>query len=162
VQLIFKVKVTLRPTTSRSVSPGFKAHEGLTTWYLFLLTFTSIPVAFRLSTHSPNIAWDRTPKKTLPHCCERPDPVENNSSLYCCVRVRCQVTSTPQAHSVHVTINVMAPEPIWKAYFINPSHQFVSVLLSLIVARQRLCKTQRYNKCWPRRFLCGPCHRKGN
>jgi protein-tyrosine-phosphatase len=26
-----KVKVTLRPTTSRSVSPGFKAHEGLTT-----------------------------------------------------------------------------------------------------------------------------------
>jgi hypothetical protein len=37
-----KVKVTLRPTTSRSVSPGFKAHEGLTTGYLFLLTFTSI------------------------------------------------------------------------------------------------------------------------
>jgi hypothetical protein len=37
-----KVKVTLRPTTSRSVSPGCKAHEGLTTWYLFLLTFTSI------------------------------------------------------------------------------------------------------------------------
>jgi hypothetical protein len=37
-----KVKVTLRPTTIRSVSPGFKAHEGLTTWYLFLLTFTSI------------------------------------------------------------------------------------------------------------------------
>jgi hypothetical protein len=37
-----KVKVTLRPTTSRSVSPGFKAHEGLTAGYLFLLTFTSI------------------------------------------------------------------------------------------------------------------------
>jgi hypothetical protein len=33
-----KVKVTLRPTTSRSISPGFKAHEGLTTGYLFLLT----------------------------------------------------------------------------------------------------------------------------
>jgi hypothetical protein len=33
-----KVKVTLRPTTSRSVSPGFKAHVGLTTGYLFLLT----------------------------------------------------------------------------------------------------------------------------
>jgi hypothetical protein len=37
-----KVKVTLRPTSSRSVSPGFKAHVGLTTGYLFLLTFTSI------------------------------------------------------------------------------------------------------------------------
>jgi hypothetical protein len=37
-----KVKVTLRPTASRSVSPGFKAHVGLTTWYLFLLPFTSI------------------------------------------------------------------------------------------------------------------------
>jgi hypothetical protein len=37
-----KVKVTLQPMTSRSVSPGFKAHEGLTTGYLFLLTFTSI------------------------------------------------------------------------------------------------------------------------
>jgi hypothetical protein len=39
---LLTVKVTLRPTTSRSVSPGFKGHEGLTTWYLFLLTFTSI------------------------------------------------------------------------------------------------------------------------
>jgi hypothetical protein len=29
-------------TTSPSVSPGFKAHVGLTTGYLFLLTFTSI------------------------------------------------------------------------------------------------------------------------
>jgi hypothetical protein len=28
---LVKVKVTLRPMTSRSVSPGFKAHEGLTT-----------------------------------------------------------------------------------------------------------------------------------
>jgi hypothetical protein len=37
-----KVKVTLRPTTSRSVSPGFKAPVGLTIGYLFLLTFTSI------------------------------------------------------------------------------------------------------------------------
>jgi hypothetical protein len=40
-----KVKVTLRQTTSRSVSPGFKTHEGLTTWYLFLLTFTSIDLS---------------------------------------------------------------------------------------------------------------------
>jgi hypothetical protein len=39
---LVKVKLTLRPTTSRSVSPGFKAHEGLTTGYLFLLTFTCI------------------------------------------------------------------------------------------------------------------------
>jgi hypothetical protein len=31
IQVKVKVKVTLRPTTSRSVSPGFKAHEGLTT-----------------------------------------------------------------------------------------------------------------------------------
>jgi hypothetical protein len=37
-----RVNVTLRPTTSRSVSPGFKAHEGLTTGYLFLLAFTNI------------------------------------------------------------------------------------------------------------------------
>jgi hypothetical protein len=37
-----KVKVTLRPTTSRSVSPGFMAHVGLTTGYLFLLRFTGI------------------------------------------------------------------------------------------------------------------------
>jgi hypothetical protein len=37
-----KVKVTLRTTTSRSVSSGFKAHVGLMTGYLFLLTFTSI------------------------------------------------------------------------------------------------------------------------
>jgi hypothetical protein len=37
-----KFKVTLRPTTSRSVSPGSKAHVGLTTKYLFLLKFTSI------------------------------------------------------------------------------------------------------------------------
>jgi hypothetical protein len=37
-----KVKVTLRPTTSRSVSPGFKAHVGLRTGDLFLLTITSI------------------------------------------------------------------------------------------------------------------------
>jgi hypothetical protein len=29
-QVKVKVKVTLRPTTSRSVSPGFKAHVGLT------------------------------------------------------------------------------------------------------------------------------------
>jgi hypothetical protein len=36
------VKVTLQLTTSLSVSPGFNAHEGLTTGYLFLLTFTSI------------------------------------------------------------------------------------------------------------------------
>jgi hypothetical protein len=42
IMLLVKVKVTLRPTTSRSVSHGFKAHEGLMTWYLFLLTFTSI------------------------------------------------------------------------------------------------------------------------
>jgi hypothetical protein len=40
-----KVKVTLRPTTSRSVSPGFKAHLGLTTGYLFLLTFTILSIA---------------------------------------------------------------------------------------------------------------------
>jgi hypothetical protein len=39
---IVKVKVTLRPTTSRSVSNGFKAHVGLTTGYLLLFTFTSI------------------------------------------------------------------------------------------------------------------------
>jgi hypothetical protein len=41
---VLRLKVTciLWLTTSRSVSPGFKAHEGLTTWYLFLLTFTSI------------------------------------------------------------------------------------------------------------------------
>jgi hypothetical protein len=37
-----KVKVTLRPTTSRLVSPDFNAYVGLTTGYLFLLTFTSI------------------------------------------------------------------------------------------------------------------------
>jgi hypothetical protein len=30
-QVKVKVKVTLRPTTNRSVSPGLKAHEGLTT-----------------------------------------------------------------------------------------------------------------------------------
>jgi hypothetical protein len=35
-QVKVEVKVTLRPTTSLSVSPGFKAHEGLTTGYLFL------------------------------------------------------------------------------------------------------------------------------
>jgi hypothetical protein len=41
-QVKVKVKVTLRPTTSRSVSHGFKDHEGLTIGYLFLLTFTNI------------------------------------------------------------------------------------------------------------------------
>jgi hypothetical protein len=30
IKVKVKVKVTLRPTTSRSVSPSFKAHEGLT------------------------------------------------------------------------------------------------------------------------------------
>jgi hypothetical protein len=61
-----KVKVTLRPTTSRSVSPGFKAHEGLTTWYLLLLTFTSIVLSITgapsdersgLVKSSANIVW---------------------------------------------------------------------------------------------------------
>jgi hypothetical protein len=30
---MFKVKVTLRPTISRSVSPGFEPHVGLVTGY---------------------------------------------------------------------------------------------------------------------------------
>jgi hypothetical protein len=35
---------------------------------------------------------------------------------------------------------IMAPEPISTAYFIDPSHQSVSVSVSPIVARQRLDK----------------------
>jgi hypothetical protein len=51
--LSVKVKVTLRPTTCRSVSPGFKAHEGLTTGYLFLLTFTRIGLAANVRLYNP-------------------------------------------------------------------------------------------------------------
>jgi hypothetical protein len=42
----------------------------------------------------PYIAWDRIPKKTLPHCCAGSDPLENNSSFHCCVHVRCHVRSS--------------------------------------------------------------------
>jgi hypothetical protein len=36
---------------------------------------------------------------------------------------------------------IIAPEPIWTAYFINPSHQSVCLYGNpSIVARQRLCK----------------------
>jgi hypothetical protein len=49
--------------------------------------------ALRLSTHSPNIAWDGTPKKT-----------PTVASAHCCVFSHYQVMSTPQAYSVHVTL----------------------------------------------------------
>jgi hypothetical protein len=76
---------------------------------------------FRQSTHSPNVAWGRIPKKTLPHCCAGPHPVEN-SSFHCCVRVRCHVTSfcCLLTHSVHVTIYIVYYVP----YFL-PFSNFV-------------------------------------
>jgi hypothetical protein len=63
-------------------------------------------------------------------------------------------------------IYIMAPEPILTAYFINPSHQSVSVcVLDSIVATQRLgekhprCNEYTQQKNWTS-FLCGPCRLK--
>jgi hypothetical protein len=57
-----QVKVTLRPTTSRSVSPGFKAHEGLTTLY----SKKTLPRNRHQREHGcPIVALGQTTKKTL-------------------------------------------------------------------------------------------------
>jgi hypothetical protein len=46
----------------------------------------------------------------------------------------------PEAIFMKFGMYIMAPQPISVAYFINPSHQSVSVCVSPIVARQRLSK----------------------
>jgi hypothetical protein len=59
----------------------------------------------------------------------------------------------------------MASEPILTAHFVNLSHQPVSLCVSSIVVRQRLCKkssggneyTKEKKNCLTRRFLYDPC-----
>jgi hypothetical protein len=47
----------------------------------------------------------------------------------------------PEQIFMKLGMDILAPEPISPAYFINPSHQSVCLYVySPIVARQRLCK----------------------
>jgi hypothetical protein len=92
----------------------------------------------------------------------------------------------PEPDFMKFGVCIMAPEPIWMAYFVNVSHQ--SVCLYVCFSRQQLGKNACNNGrivgwvifcavcvvseeslwvwlCNPLlllHFLCGPCHIKGN
>jgi hypothetical protein len=112
VKVKVKVKVTLRPTTSRSVSPGFKSHVGLTTGYLFLLTFTSIvlSIACAPSDERSGLSFVIHRLRFL-HCCmtSLPERTPNKTTVFpivslpidgCKQRFHCWLLT----YSVHVTI----------------------------------------------------------
>jgi hypothetical protein len=74
----------------------------------------------------------------------------------------------PEPIFINLGIYIMTPEPVQTAYFINPSHQCVCILLSLLgnasiktLPLQRIRKQQSEN-CWTRHFLYGPCRITGN
>jgi hypothetical protein len=90
-------------------------------------------------------------------------------SVFVCVRIPPIKFLMPESIFMKLGMYIMAPEAIWTAYFINPSHHSLCLYVyPPIVARQVSIKTlprqrlhmQEYKIYWTHLFLCDPCRIK--